>query len=227
MNRRLFDSPAVTTNRLNRISSTPFPTGASTDNHLFRPSSNEGDAQQLRKRRLDQLFGDIADINDLEEENQPQFDRNVFYAVDEDEQKRKKARSEEEIDRRMIERILELRAVNRTQNSAASRQTRLEQLETLRRFKERNLSETYPKWPSQVVAVDENERLYVRMHSEEFEANQLKEIGIRKNIGNLLGQGADDVWNEAQAIVSFFFIFKIKSILFNLGFSTVFRFKNV
>lgn len=205
VNRRLFDSPAVNSNGLNRVSSTPFPTAETINNILFRPLPNEGEEHNLRKRRLDQLFGDIADINDLDDERQPQFDRNVFYAVDEDEQMRKKARSEEELDRQMIEKILALRAISRSQSTSALRQTKLEQLEALRKFKARNLSETFPNWPSQIVSVDVNERLYVRMHSEEFEKNQLKEINVRKSAGNnLLGEASDEIWNDAQAIVGFF-----------------------
>lgn len=209
VNRRLFDTPAILSSTVNnRISSTPFGTALSANQLLARPSTNDND--NLRKRRLDQLFGDIDDIDDFVEEQQPQFDRNVFYSEDIEEQKRKKAKTEEEKDNQLIETILALRAINRSQTASATRQSRLEQLEALRRFKERNLSETYPKWPSQKISVDINEHLYVRMHSEEFETNQLKDIDVKKNSGNLLGDATDEIWNEAQAIVRNLICFRIQ-----------------
>lgn len=148
-----------------------------------------------RKRRLDDLFGNIDDI--VSEEQLA----NVFYSIDAEENARKKARSEEELDKELIQRILRARADNLTKTSNFIKQSKIQQLEALQKFKERNLSEIYPQWPCIPVVINDRSRIYVRMHSEEFETKQLTELSIRKNFNRLLGEQSEDIWNEAQQIV--------------------------
>lgn len=203
MNRRLFGTPAPGTSALSqRISSTPIGTdavaGPSNPYQNFFDDELEYDEPldlNPRKRRLEDLFGDIGDIVEDEELGK------VYYGYDTEDNLRKKARCEEEMDRELIEKILATRAANRTKATDRSKRTKLEQLEALQKFKQRNLSESYPNWPSIPLLGDNRERIHVRMHSEEFEANQLKEVNFRKGFANLLGDSADRVWDEAQAIV--------------------------
>lgn len=193
VNRRLFGTPLPGSNTSKRISSTPFVSNA------FRIDEDEQENRPIdfhpRKRRLDDLFGDIDDIL---KEDEP---GNFFYSHDYDENERKKARNEEEIDRQQIQKILEIRAQNRVKNTNLSKQSKLEQLEYMRKFKKQNLSEIYPNWPSIALAVGRFDRIYVRMHSEEFEENQLKEIDLRKNYSDLLGTNAEAIWTEAEKLI--------------------------
>lgn len=146
----------------------------------------------IRKRRLDELFGDLTDIpdDDFETDNIPILNGMA-----------KKTRTEEEIDTEMIELILIARAENQAKSQRTGRPNRMEQLENLRKFKAQNLSQSYPKWPCIPVVNDDQDRLYVRMHSEEFEVRQLSELNFQKSYGNLLGDGSATIWNEAQQIV--------------------------
>lgn len=206
MNRRLIETPVPATSAVSqRISSTPIGTDAVAGpsnpfRHLFDDDELEyahnGNADlNPRKRRLEDLFGDIDDIVDDEDLGK------VYYGFETDDNLRKKARCEETADRELIEKILAIRAANRTNATDRSKRTKLEQLEALQKFKTRNLSESYPNWPSIPVLGDSCERIYVRMHSEEFETNQLNDVNFRNGFANLLGQSSDRVWDEAQAIV--------------------------
>lgn len=205
VNRRLFGTPAPgATVASQRISSTPFGAAAGTDSlNPYQDFFDEEleyvgtrkDEPNPRKRRLEDLFGDIADIADDDELGK------VYYGFDFEDNLRKKARCEEEMDRELIERILAIRAANRAKATDRSKRTKLEQLEALQKFKKQNLSESYPNWPSIPLLGDNRERIHVRMHSEAFEANQLKDINFRRGYANLLGENADTVWDEAQAIV--------------------------
>lgn len=213
VNRRLFGTPLNTNNASNRLASTPF-TGQAMDtpnpyrfrfddgddfafeNNLPPPMDQYENSQpQHRKRRLDDLFGDIDDI--LREENRVQ----VFYSEDIEENAKKKARSEEEMDKALIDRILAARAEFQARSSQLKKQSKLQELEALHKFKARNLSETYPQWPCIPVVCADRDRIYVRMHSEEFEKNQLKELTLRARHQHLLGNSSEDIWNEAQKIV--------------------------
>lgn len=204
VSRRLFGTP-LPTNHSNRVASTPF-TGNRVDTpnlHRFRLDDDEFENNgpvpmselNPRKRRLDDLFGDIDDI--VQEENRAQ----VFYSEDMDEHVKKKARSLEEQDQALIDRILSARSELQKRTNNYMKQSKLQQLEALNKFKLRNLSETYPQWPCIPVVANDKNRIYVRMHSEEFEKNQLNELSLKKNFTKLLGAVSEDMWNEAQNIV--------------------------
>lgn len=199
VNRRLFGTP-VNSDLPRRVASTPFAVNlASTPQPFVDDDDDENDHIVIdcnpRKRRLDDLFGNIDDI--VREENLAQ----VFYPDDAESHLKKKARNEEEQDRELIERILAARAANFAKSSNFLKQSRLQQLEALRKFKERNLSETYPQWPCIPVMTGDRQRVYVRMHSEEYEQKELNELSIRRTISRVLGESSADIWNEAQRIV--------------------------
>lgn len=202
VNRRLFGTP-ISNDISNRIASTPFQPNRSDTPNPYRMDFDDEEFENNhpvidlnpRKRRLDDLFGNIDDI--VNEENLA----NVFYSVDAEENAKKKARSEEELDKELIKLILRARADNFTKTSNFIKQSKLQQLEALQKFKERNLSESYPQWPCIPVAISDRSRIYVRMHSEDFETKQLREVSIRKSFNRLLGEQSEDIWNDAQKIV--------------------------
>lgn len=210
VNRRLFGTPLNSNNASNRMASTPFVGQTMDTPNPYRFRFDDGDdfefennlpppmdqnPHQHRKRRLDDLFGNIDDI--LQEENRVQ----VFYSEDIEENAKKKARSEEETDKALIDRILAARAEFQARSSQLKKHSKLQELEALHKFKARNLSETYPQWPCIPVVCNDRDRIYVRMHSEEFEKNQLNELSLRRRHQQLLGNSTEDIWNEAQKIV--------------------------
>lgn len=209
VNRRLFGTP-LNSNTSNRKASTPFGGQVIDTPNPYRFRFDDGDdmefendlppsamdQNQHRKRRLDDLFGNIDDI--LQEENHRV---QVFYSEDFEENAKKKARSEEEIDNALIQRILSARAEFQARNNQFKKHSKLQELEALHKFKARNLSETYPQWPCIPVVCNDRDRIYVRLHSEEFEKNQLNEVTLRRRHEQLLGNSSEDIWNEAQKIV--------------------------
>lgn len=167
----------------NRFASTPFPGQAST-------SRNDGHSLQGlgRKRRLDEIFGDIGDIM---EEEEPEITNEPY----------KKVKSEEEKDLELIEMIVSARQKLHSQMLVPGKRTNNEHLDAIRAFKMQNLSYTVPRWPFIKVIHADQDKIYVRCHSEEFETNQLNDLGNRDdNRDGLLGENKTQIWNEASEI---------------------------
>lgn len=184
VNRRLFGTPFPTGR--SRIASTPFSTAAASSQHPDDALNAIG--LNTRKRRLEDLFGDIRDI----EEEQ---DDHMFQAL------AKKMRSEEEIDMEMIELILEKRKLLLAELNPL-KNTNLDRLEALHKFKMQNLSYAVPKYPFIVIRRSDAERIYVRTHSEDFETAQINDIHFaNQNFGGLLGEAREEIWSKAQEIV--------------------------
>ncbi len=142
-----------------------------------------------RKRCLEELFGDIQDIDDID-------DRNISETII-----AKRMKTEEEIDLEMIERILELRKQRHTEVNTAKYHD-LDRLEALQKFKQQNLSTTIPKYPFIPIRSD-SDRIYVRFHSEDFEAERIREIQCGKSVGALMSQEVkEQMWANAQKMVS-------------------------
>lgn len=197
--RRLFRTP------VGRIASTPFPDAgggaavaaqsSATAKQVLAEYQQMGLMANARKRRLEDLFGDIGDIEEEAEDALA-----------------KKCRSEEEIDLAMIEQILRQRKQLQAQLNPL-RNSNLDKLEALHRFKMQNLSYTLPKWPFTTMIRFDRERIYVRHHSTEFEARQIDEIHCGagnggRTVASLLGADVKQaLWAEAQKIVSIFFLF--------------------
>lgn len=141
-----------------------------------------------RKRRLEDLFGDIGDIDD-----DLRFDYGFDMAT-------KKPKTEEELELEMIEQILAVRKrLRATMNPM--KKTNLDKLEALHEFKKRNLSHSVPKWPFITLVQDNEDRLYVRMHSTDFEEKQIDDVGLNDRHGSLLGAGKEEMWRIAQKLV--------------------------
>lgn len=188
VNRRLFGTPHPgDSNR--RTASTPFAPQAASAQDILTEYQQLGLENAARKRRLEDLFGDIGDI---EEE---QVERG-YHAL------AKKCRTDEEVDMEMIEKILAKRRMLQAQLNPL-KNTNLDKLEALHKFKMQNLSYTLPQYPFTTLVRYDRERIYVRMHSMEFEEKQIDEVSFGKNggIGGLLGAARQEMWMQAQQIV--------------------------
>uniref|UniRef100_A0A336M1C1 CSON006417 protein n=1 Tax=Culicoides sonorensis TaxID=179676 RepID=A0A336M1C1_CULSO len=159
-----------------RFASTPFPGPSSSSTMQSIPGT--------RKRRLDEIFGDIQDI-----EEEPEITNEPY----------KKVKSEEEIDLELIEQIVNARKKLHSQMLITKR-TNTEQLDAMRTFKMQNLSYTVPRWPCIKIKQLDQDRIYVRCHSEEFENNQINEIGNRSDISALFGDDKQKIWEQASEI---------------------------
>lgn len=208
VNRRLFGTP-FPSDQLSRIASTPFiPQTTSSQSDPVSAMQQIG-LVNTRKRRLEDLFGDIRDLDDDHESQQ------LFAAI------AKKAKSEEEIDLEMIEQIIEKRKQFMAQLNPL-KNTKLGKLEALHKFKMQNLSYRLPKFPFTTLVRYDKERVYVRMHSTEFEDKQIEDIHFtKKHFSDLLGSSREEIWTRAQEIVSFQIIhykptkYAIPNIFFN------------
>lgn len=189
VNRRLFGTPHPNGDGNRRVASTPFEPQAASAQEILAEYQQLGLESAARKRRLEDLFGDIGDIDEVQVEQN-------YQAL------AKKSRTEEEIDMEMIEKILAKRRVLQAQLNPL-RNTNLEKLEALHKFKMQNLSYTLPRYPFTTLVRYDKERVYVRMHSMEFEEKQIDEISFGKNggIGGLLGAARQEMWMQAQQIV--------------------------
>nr|XP_036214632.1 chromosome transmission fidelity protein 18 homolog [Bactrocera oleae]XP_036214633.1 chromosome transmission fidelity protein 18 homolog [Bactrocera oleae] len=138
------------------------------------------------KRRLERdLFGDIDDLFQNETYEDPIA---------------KKARTEEERDLEMIEKIIETRR-RLQENNKAVRKDDLSRLKALHAFKMRNLSYTVPQWPFQVLQRGDHERVFVRFHSEDYENRALEDVRALSQFDGLLGENKQRIWAEANDIV--------------------------
>ncbi|XP_067626216.1 chromosome transmission fidelity protein 18 homolog [Eurosta solidaginis] len=138
------------------------------------------------KRRLERdLFGDIDDLYENETFEDPVA---------------KKARTEEERDLEMIEKILETRRRLQQCNKAV-RKDDLSRLRALHEFKMRNLSYTVPQWPFQVLQRGDHERIFVRFHSEDYETRALDDVHALPQYDGLLGENKQRIWAEANDII--------------------------
>lgn len=220
LNRRLFDSPfpsnprtsstpfcdspmpSTSTQIHRRLLDSPFPSNPGMSSTPFgnsqMPSTstqNQRLSQEIfrsgfgaRKRCLEELFGDIQDIDEIEH-------RDICETII-----AKRQKTEEEIDFEMIERILELRK-QRVVEASAAKFNDLDRLEALQKFKQQNLSSSIPKYPFIPVTSD-GERIYVRFHSEDFEAERIREIQCGKSVGALMSREAkEQMWANAQKMV--------------------------
>lgn len=197
VNRKLFGTPIACGQQ--RQSSTPIQTATTLGTPLAEPipnsqsnnapiDNNYNNTNQ-RKRRLEDLFGDINDIEDTD-----------YFGYDN--VQLKKHKTQDEIDVELIEKILDARKRYQINQMPLNKNQHISKLEALHKFKKQNLSLKIPNWPFITLKHSaNNERIYVRMHSEEYEDTQIKNINFENSFGNLLGESKDQIWNQAQAIV--------------------------
>lgn len=61
------------------------------------------------------------------------------------------------------------------------------------------------RWPCIPIVKNNDERIYVRFHSVEYENDEINEISLKRSTEeSLLGPNKQLVWNGANEIVSFF-----------------------
>lgn len=156
--------------------------GPSTANRALEELQKIGNK---RKRLERDLFGNIDDLFGNETYEDPEA---------------KKARTEEERDLEMIEKILETRKRLQEQSKAV-RKDEVSRLEALHAFKMRNLSYSIPPWPFIPLRRSDDERVYVRFHSTEYETKAINEIKAAPCIGSLLGENKQKIWEEANELI--------------------------
>jgi chromosome transmission fidelity protein 18 len=145
------------------------------ENDVFNEIQNIG---VKRKRRLEDLFGDI-------------------YDIDEDDANFKKPKTDEERDLETIQKILDARKAFVSIVNPLKR-TEFDKLESLHKFKRDNITKTVPKYPFITISHGDD-RIYVRNHSEQFEEIKLAEIkAYDRSKQKLLDP---DVWKNANEIV--------------------------
>ena len=160
------------------------------NNDDIRPSTAIKSLQELQKvsskrKRLERdLFGNIDDLFGDETYEDPES---------------KKARTEEERDLEMIEKILETRKKLQEQSKAV-RKDEVSRLEALHAFKMRNLSYSVPPWPFIPLRRSDGETVYVRFHSNDYETKAINEIKAAPCIGSLLGENKEKIWEEANEL---------------------------
>lgn len=197
VNRRLFGTPkqpharGASTPLVNKNKMAPIQEVVDLDLDDMGPSTAHRALEELerattkRKRLERDLFGNIDDIFGNETYEDPEA---------------KKARTEEEKDLEMIEKILETRKKLQEQSKAVRKDT-LSRLEALHAFKMRNLSYSIPQWPFMPLRRSDDERVYVRFHSEDYETRAINEIKAAPSIGSLLGENKQKIWEEANELV--------------------------
>lgn len=168
-----------------RYVSTPFPTSFSND----RNQVQSGENVRTKKRRLElDLFGDINDLNREDDE----VDANT-----------KKLKSEEERDLELIATILNARKRLQSYDNDNRNDNFLKRLDFVHTHKIKNLSRSLPKWPFVKMIKSDQDRVYVRFHSEDFETNQIKEVRqSNMDQAGLFGDKRDQIWDEAKKLIN-------------------------
>lgn len=167
-----------------RYASTPFPALSSA-----QQEHREEDGLRTRKRRLElDLFGEIMDID--ANDNNDVLDPNA-----------KKLKNEEERDLELIETILNAR--KRQHQLESDRNRCFDRLELMHSHKMRNLSRNAPKWPFLKLLRSDQERVYVRFHSEDFETKQINDIK-QSNVEqtSIFSDKKKQLWDEAREIIN-------------------------
>lgn len=137
---------------------------------------------QHRKRRLDALFEDI-------------------FIPDETDHVQKKLKNEEERDENVIRMILEARVRNQSRMES-TKEVQLLKIQEMDTFRRKNLSKSVPHWPFTALIRTDQERIYVRTHSEEFESKELEEIKLLKaGEFSILGHQKSKIWEGAREIL--------------------------
>ncbi|XP_004531346.1 chromosome transmission fidelity protein 18 homolog [Ceratitis capitata] len=203
VNRRLFGTPQAPHQR---ISSTPLATNK--QHAALAPIAEVIDLTPLPESEPLEEFNEPAvELQGMGLRNKRRLERDLFGDIDDlfqnetyEDPIAKKARTEEERDLDMIEKILQTRR-RIQENNKAVRKDDLSRLKALHEFKMRNLSYTVPQWPFQVLRRSDQERIFVRFHSEEYENRALEEVRALPQYDGLLGEHKQRIWSEANDIV--------------------------
>ncbi|GLV39482.1 cutlet [Carabus blaptoides fortunei] len=141
-----------------------------------------------KKRGVNDLFGDIDDI--LLEENSNRC-------------KRKKTEDEKlQAQLMLIELILEKRKLAREKlNPTIGHGGVLKPVSSVEHIKN-NVSYRVPKYPFIGITRHDGERVYIRMHSEEYEMEDIRRITSTDHVTNLFGNNFKDIWAKANKLLA-------------------------
>lgn len=203
VNRRLFGTPS---GRHQRISSTPLAT--SKHRAALAPIEEVVSLTPLPEcASLEEVNEPAVELQEMDLRNKRRLERDLFGDIDDlfqnetyEDPIAKKARTEEERDLEMIEKIVETRR-RLQENNRAIRKDDLARLKALHEFKRRNLSYTVPQWPFQVLQRGDHEHVFVRFHSEEYENRALEDVRALSQFDGLLGENKQRIWAEANDII--------------------------
>lgn len=106
----------------------------------------------------------------------------------------------------MIEQILELRRLAKEKSSILRNKDSNTVLNKINRDKQ-NLSYRVPKYPFIGVTRFDNERVYVRFHSEEFEKEEMQRIVNESTFSGVMGEAFKEVWKDAQNLVGIIWVY--------------------
>lgn len=136
---------------------------------------------QSRKRTIEELFGDIDDL------------------LLESTAKKYKEDGTLDRDQNIIQKILELREKNQSEQSLT-----LPNRELYKSREEDSISYSLPNFPHISVKTKDNQPYYIRYHSEEFMKEDVKRTISNCNLKETVVGGFESVWDEAQALVKLF-----------------------
>lgn len=104
----------------------------------------------------------------------------------------------EQIDAIIIKRQLQTKRVNTLVSNEADKF----RVKCLKKFKLENLSSHVPKWPCIPIAKSKAFRIYVRLHSEQYEKSAINEILLKGIFSEcLIGQNKSEIWKNANEII--------------------------
>lgn len=143
--------------------------------------------QNTKKRTVTELFGDIDDL----------LNENVEYNLS------KKSKGKVS-DLELINHILELRKLAKEKENPTTIY-RKNCSTSSGDYVKQNLSYRVPKYSFISVKRSDNERVYVRFHSEEYEKEQAALLMKNSSLSGVMGERFKEVWAEATSIVSILF----------------------
>lgn len=143
-----------------------------------------------KKRTVEDLFGDIDDLDDL------------FYEDSQPSSKKPKTNELEE-NLALIERIVQLRKLAKEKHSITNLKVTNPAKLNYDRDKQ-NLSFRVPKYPFIGVTRFDKERVYVRFHSEDYEKDETMRIVKESSFQGVMGSSFKEIWKEAERLVYLF-----------------------
>lgn len=101
----------------------------------------------------------------------------------------------------MIDHILELRRLAKEKSNIVSISNTKKVINNIERDKQ-NISYRIPKYPFIGLTRFDNERVYVRFHSEEYEKEEIQRIVKESTFSGVMGETFNEIWKEAKDLVS-------------------------
>ncbi|VEN51025.1 unnamed protein product [Callosobruchus maculatus] len=151
------------------------------------PAGQETATAENRKRTVEELFGDVDDLGD------------IFFDEGRPTSKRQK-KDELEEDLELIEHILLLRKLAKEKHDIGL----LKKNTSVTNFDrdKHNISKRVPKYPFVPITGFDDERIYVRFHSEEYEKEEMERLVKECTFTGVMGDYFKEVWREATDIIN-------------------------